>query len=415
MNLKFKVAANTLFQLLGKSASVISTLITTIIIARVYGPKDYGNFTLVTTYVALFYLISDFGMNAVVLEKFNNQEEKNQYFKNLLGLRLIWAMLLVFLSPSILSLLPQNQGFDFAVRIGIIAYCITVVSQAVITTTNALFQNLLRYDLAAIATLIGAVTNVMLVSFVAGRGYSLTYIILSYTISSVLSSVVCLGLAKLKDKEVNLTPSFNFQKYKEIFTKSLPLGITLVFNLIYFRADTFIIAMTRTQEEVGSYGLSYRFFEFVLVFPTFFMNSLFPHMLKIRNDLDLLNKVVYKSSRALFVLSVVCSLVFIIISPYLIYLSAGKSFSESVNALRILSLSFPSFFLSALYMWVLITFGKRKLLALIYGASMVINVLMNLVLIPILGITGAAITTVVGETIILLSTYNLSKKFLKNV
>src|SRR5207244_1517417 len=64
---------------------------------------------------------------------------------------------------------------------------------------------------------------------------------------------------------------------------SLPLGITLLFNLVYFRADSIILTLTRPTAEVGIYGLAYKVFEIVLVFPTFFMNAVYPLLLEKQN------------------------------------------------------------------------------------------------------------------------------------
>lgn len=411
--MKFKIAANTTFQLIGKIVTTLTTLITTILIARNYGPEGYGNFTLITTFIAFFYLIADFGLNAVVLEKLQNPEIKKDYFKNLSGLRIIWSLFLVFLSVSILSFLPREQGFNETVRLGIIIFSLTIISQSAVTTSNAVFQNLLRYDLSALSLLTGSLINLILVFLFSSRHMPLIYIILSFIAGSFINALSSLFFAKTKDKEISILPSFNFGKIKEIFTNSLPLGITLVFNLVYFRADTFIIALTRNQAEVGNYGLAYRFFEFVLVFPTFFMNSLYPIFLSNKENPEYLARLVSKSFKILLSISLFITTIFLVVSPNLISIAGADGFTESSLALRLLSLSFPVFFLSSLYMWLLITLGKRKILAVIYGLSMILNIVLNLILIPPLGIPAAAITTGLGETLILILTCYLSNKSLK--
>lgn len=411
--MKFKIAANTIYQLIGKAITTATTLIATIFIARTYGPQNFGNFTLITTYVALFYLIADFGFNAIVLEKIQNQNTKKEYFKTLLGLRLFWSFILVFLSISFLSLLPQTHGFNGAVRIGIIIFSLSIITQSLSTTANIIFQNKLRYDQASIALFAGSLLNLILIIFFTTHNAPLIFIIISFLLGNVLTSLTSLFLSKKTDSEIDLLPSFDFSKFKEIFISAIPLGITLVFNLIYFRADTFILALTRSQEEVGNYGLAYRFFEAVLVLPTFFMNSLYPLFLSVKNNPESLKKIVSKSFKILLIISTFTTIVLLIIAPNLISISGGAMFDQSTTALRLLSLSFPSFFLSALYMWLLITLGKRKTLAIVYGISMILNIVLNIIFIPIFGIPAAALTTLFGETIILLLTYFYSRHLLK--
>lgn len=409
--MKFKIALNTFFQLLGKGVTTLSTLITTILIAKSFGPEGFGNFTLITTFVAVFYLVADFGLNAIVIEKF--KEDKYKYFKNLLGLRILLSLVLIFICVSLLSLFPQNETFNLVVRFGIIAYSLSIISQGLITTANIIFQNNLRYDLSTISLLLGSVINLILVFFFTSQNLPLIFIILSLLIGNTVSALSSLFLAKQTDKEVSLVPSFDKKVFKNLFTSSFPLGITLIFNLIYFRADTFILALSKTSVDVGNYGLAYRFFEVVLVFPSFFMNSLYPALLSRKENIEVLKKTIEKAFVVLLISSVVITCVFEIFSPNLIMISGGNLYNQSTLALRLLSLSFPAFFLSSLYMWVLITLGKRKILSIVYGTSMILNIILNIIFIPAFGIFAAAIITGLCETLILILTFILSKKYLR--
>jgi O-antigen/teichoic acid export membrane protein len=77
-------------------------------------------------------------------------------------------------------------------------------------------------------------------------------------------------------------------------------------------------------------------------------------------------------------------------------------FTGSIAPLRVLALSAPFFFLTNLTMWLLITLGKQKILALIYGVSMILNILLNMVFIPHYGYMAAAWITLVSESILLI-------------
>ena len=90
-------------------------------------------------------------------------------------------------------------------------------------------------------------------------------------------------------------------------------------------------------------------------------------------------------------------------------------FAASVGALRILALGLPFFFVTAATMWGLITLKKQNILAGIYGISMLINIIGNIILIPTYGFTAAAWMTVVGEgLVLLLSVSVLYKVFTDN-
>src|SRR3972149_4780052 len=110
MNLKIKIVANTLVQTLGRFISSGTTFLITVLVARQFGAEGYGEFTKIMTYVALFYLISDFGFNAVALKQMTEKEEEaGKAFRNLLGLRLFGALFLIFLALAALNFLPYNS------------------------------------------------------------------------------------------------------------------------------------------------------------------------------------------------------------------------------------------------------------------------------------------------------------------
>ena len=93
MRTRTLVATNTLAQIVGKFITAGVTFITTILIARYYGVSGYGEFTKITAFIALFYLVSDFGFNAIVLRLISEQPKKeNYFFQNLLALRIVFSL-----------------------------------------------------------------------------------------------------------------------------------------------------------------------------------------------------------------------------------------------------------------------------------------------------------------------------------
>jgi len=176
----------------------------------------------------------------------------------------------------------------------------------------------------------------------------------------------------------------------------------LLFNLVYFRIDIFILSNFRTSAEVGLYGLAYQFFEAALAIPIFFSNAIYPLLANLYSENR--QKFQLQAKNWFFVLlciSVVLSIAVFAVS-FFIPLIFGKSFSASVPALQILSLGFPFFFISALFWHLLIIFDRQKLLTLIYGAGALFNLFANLIFIPKNGYIAASIITVLSEALITL-------------
>src|SRR4030042_2788522 len=104
MNTSFKLAYNTAIQLLGKAITVTSTLLITYLVAKSFSVEGYGNYTGILSYIALFYVFADFGLNAIfVRETGSDQEKQKDYFKNLLGLRLTASIFIAFAATAVLA------------------------------------------------------------------------------------------------------------------------------------------------------------------------------------------------------------------------------------------------------------------------------------------------------------------------
>ena len=425
-SLRSTLAWNTASQIVGRAVSAFTTLGITMLIARAYGTSGYGEFVKITTFVAFFYLLADFGFNALFLQKspISNQDVQpadDTGWRDLLGLRIFVSCFLVFVALAILALIPQGttQGYTGLVRIGILLFVPTIVFQALTTTANALFQKHLRYDLATIGIVVGSFVSLGLV-WVTTRGGVPSGImpgVVSLLIGSAATAIVGLRFVRTFVKSIHI--SFSFTRLTSLFVASLPLGLTLLFNLVYFHVDSVILTLTRSTAEVGIYGLVYKVFELPLVVPTFFMNALYPVMLQMKKrdlglnlpagkagikDLRIYNQefisLVSRSALFLFLISLILSLVLWFAAPLIVLIK--RDFLSGISALRILSLGLPFFFLSSLTMWILIAARKQTILAYIYGVSMLMNISLNILYIPVFGYMAAAWITVVSEAVVLL-------------
>ena len=164
---------------------------------------------------------------------------------------------------------------------------------------------------------------------------------------------------------------------------------------MYFRADAFLISYFRTPFDVGVYNVAYSVFQSALVLPTFIMNSYYPLMLKSFGNI----KYVGLSLLGLSFFGTFFTLVF---APLVIEVLTGGGFAGSVQSLQILSLGFPAYFLSSLFMWIFIAKGKYKEMFLLYTSGLFLNLILNFLYIPKYSFLAASWVTVISEYFILL-------------
>jgi len=394
--------------MLGKILGAGTTFLVSLLIARRFGPEGFGDFTKITTYVAFFFLLADFGLNAGYLQKTQADRTQVGWWPSLLGLRLAGSLILVFTALAILSLLPQGQeqGYTPLVRLGIILLAPSIIFQALITSANAIFQQKLRYSLAALAILAGSLVTLILVWWSTARSVSILSSVAAILMGSLITALVALFLARRLEGSGGL--SFTGDRLRQLLLPAVPLGLTLVFDLIYFRADSVILTLTRSTSEVGIYGLAYKVFEVPLVIPTFFMNVLYPLLLTRKQEFT---RLIRKSLILLLAGGIAAMVASWILAPALTLVR--PDFSSSIVPFRILTLGLPFFFLSALALWGLIALGKQWLLLAIYGPAMIINICLNLLLVPTYGYFAAAWITVGSEGLILLVSGSLLLNQLK--
>jgi O-antigen/teichoic acid export membrane protein len=243
------IAQNTFYQIIARSFTSLIGFLITLIIARKFGVLGYGDFTKITSYVALFYLIIDFGLNAFFLQY------EQAKLKHLFYLRLLISLGIFLLLNLLAQFLPHNAvlgtGFSEGERFGIFIFSLGIFAQSIILSASAIFQKTVNYFFYMIGTVIGSAVNLIVVLIFAFLNLSLIYILFGFVLSSFITSFILLYFAK----EKILPVSFNKEFSLKIMKASWPIGLMLIFNLVYFRADMILLSMFKTTIDVGIYGL----------------------------------------------------------------------------------------------------------------------------------------------------------------
>ncbi len=393
------IVRNTIAQLGTKLVSAGAVFFISILVASRAGASGYGDFTKITTYASFFFLAADFGLNAVMLQK----KDTRAWWQTLFTVRTAGSVFLVGGAILLLGLFPRGttDGYTPLVRTGIALFAPTIFFQSLLTTANAAFQRELRYDYATAAVSVGAVVSILLAFFLmrqtavpAAFAGSLSILAGSFVMATV-------SIAIARRLVGTLRFSWNWRQMRELIASSTPLGITLLFTIVLSHADSVILTLFRATNEVGIYGLAYKVFEVPLVIPTFVMNATYPLLLKARSDRRRMLRILRQTALFLGAGSVLAAVATWFGAP-LLPLIRGD-FSASIRPLRILSLSFPLFFISAVAMWGVIALQKQAALLWIYGAAMAANVVLNLLFVSKFGYLASAWITLVTEAIVLVA------------
>lgn len=404
------IASNTFFQLISKVITMTITFTLTIIISREYGSYGYGLFTLFQSFPVLFYMIADFGLNAIGTREISkNLKEINKIFNNVLFLRIFLSLFLVLVSIVATLFLYD----DVNVRYGLILGALIIVSQTLVSTTNIIFQIKLRYDLSSVSNVISYIFLLVSVLLLVSNKVDVAILNFIYVLASFIAFGINIYLLKRFDVRVDLNISREY--IKELVLMSWPLGLMFIFSQINFKADSIMLSLLKLPDlglnniqSVGVYGLPYKIFEVLLVVPTFIMNSTYPALLDSYN----LNIKKFKDNiiKTVAVMSVVGGLVsllgYLFINHFLTFEIIesifGPEFTYSKQLLLILFSGIFVFFITQPLSWFMVIRDKQKILPLIYAISAIFNVSMNYYLIPKYSFIASAYLTWISEGIILI-------------
>ncbi len=409
-----KIASNTIYQMVGKAATMSITILATILITRLYGREAYGEFSIMQSWPALVYIIVDFGLNAIATRELAKDFSKaSHYLGNILIMRFAFSMIFIVLMWILLSLFPYSAGLKFGVRISLFL----ILTQSLFTTTNIIFQTRLRYDLSTLSLISGYVFILAQILLFSYFRVSVVWLSFSYVVGGSITFMVALKFLR----KIGVSFSINYDKnlIKYLFWQTVPLGIMFVFSQLNFKEDELLLSVLKlpvkyglnNNESVAVYALPYKIFEVALVVPTFFMNAVYPFM--VRQMLEGEKKLKSTLSRvlgALVAAAILAALVGYVFSPLAISFLGGNQFGQSVLVLRILLGGLIFYYLSQPLSWLLVTLNKQIYLPYIYLIAAVFNLAANLYFIPRYSFYGAAVITHLSEAFILVMLIFAAKK-----
>ncbi len=181
---------------------------------------------------------------------------------------------------------------------------------------------------------------------------------------------------------------------------------------IYLKIDQIMLKNMLNIDSVGLYAVAVKLSEFWYIIPVIISQSLFPAIIKSRN----LSAIKYERRMQrlydlLTLISVSIAIIFTFFSDFIVVKAFGDEFIKSGDILSIhIWAGIFVFYGTARGKWIIVENLQKKVI-FIHLASTILNILFNLILIPIYGGLGAAIATLFSYALSCISTGILIKEF----
>jgi O-antigen/teichoic acid export membrane protein len=216
----------------------------------------------------------------------------------------------------------------------------------------------------------------------------------------LVSVIIHLGilLKYLREEKLDLHLRFDFRVLKKILNSSIPIGMGLIFVLIYDRLDILIIEKFLSFEAVAVYSIAYSLYKVPTIISGVILTPVFTDL---SNSYSLNNKIekheVLLVSLILLIISVSAILLVNIFGEEIILFFYSSKYSFSIPYLKYLVFALPGLFFNNLTGVIGNSIRKEKIPMISAGAGAVVHIMINVLLIRFYGLWGAVAATIISE------------------
>ena len=405
-----KIAKNTGVIIIGDIIFKLISLLVTIYLARYLGIVGFGKYNFVFAYLAFFNIITDLGLQQILVREMAREPSSApKLIGNAYIIRIILTVFAIALAIVVITLM--SYPIDTTLYVYIAAFTLLFISFSDFYAT--IFQANLVMEYRVISKLAFKFISAGLVLYLIFTGGTLTEIILVMVFSEMIKALLHYYFSR---KFVKPVFTIDFGLWKRLLKESFPLAFTSVIWIIYFRIDVVMLSMMKGDVAVGLYSAAYRLSEPLSLIPAALVISLFPIMsTSFKESKGNLVKVYRFGLKYILIIMLPIAVGVAFIADRTILLIYEPEFASSAIALRILVWAVLFGSVNYIMLDLLVAIDRQILNIWTMGAGAVVNVILNLILIPIMSFTGAAITTVVTNALICVVCFYFVSKHLQKI
>ncbi len=413
-----RIGKNFSFLTIGNVIQKILSLLMVIYIARELGVEDFGLYSFIFSFVMFFTVFGDLGISALVPREIAKDRSRAG---ELIGRAFVIKIFLfviviigIFVSGNLLNF------FDGAKYPPYVVFLILVAGFSLLFDSMAsLFRSVffafqeMQYEL-----FVNSFYKVVLVGCTIGvlfLGYGLKEVFFVAVFSSFFNFVLSSFI--VTKKFIKIKFSFDLKKYKQLLIWGLPFSFMFIFMTLYGMADSVMLSILKGNISVGYYSAALRLINTLSFVPITFMSVVFPVMAYFyASSNKSVSVIVEKSLKYLLIIILPIAFSTTLLSGRiigLIYPTSGiNDFAPASTALTILIWFSVFNFLNLVFLNALQSTAFEKKAFFIVGITLIINIFLNLILIPRYDFAGAAFASVLSEMVLLiLGAYFVSKHF----
>lgn len=386
---------NTGWLFFGKMASMLAAFFVGAYIARYLGPAQYGLLSYASSFAGLFAIFASLGIDSILnRELVSRPENKEKLLGSGFIIKIVGSILAIVLIVITLFFIKADWTTDVLIIISALSFVFNAFGVIdIYFQSQVLAKNTVRVQI--ISLIITSSLKILFIFLHLG----IIYFAIAYLVDAFILATGFIISYKKTGLHIS---KWKFDKgiIKMLIKNSWPLIFSGVAAAIYMKIDQVMIKNMMGNEAVGLYSVASKISEVWYFIPSLICASLFPAIVNAKNT----NRVVYEKRlqnlySLMFYISTLIAIPISILASFIIVNLFGIEYLGSVSALKIHIWAGVGVFWGYAITQYLITENYTKIYLAITTIGAVLNIILNLILIPKYGINGAAIATVVSYII----------------
>lgn len=367
------------------------------LVARYLGVEKFGIWSFALTIVTLINIIPYFGLDNIIIKKMSQDDgESSELIANSITLKFVLSGIATLLT-ILIGFYHQFTNPDLFLLLVIMSI---VFFFKPFDVFDQYFQSKVLSKYVVISKIVGFTLSSLLKILFVFYSASIFWFSLSYLAEFFGIAALLFFFYFIKNKSDRLIFNWNKKLIKDLIKESYPLVLSTLAVWIYLKVDQLMIKELLDYNELGYYSVAVRMSEATYFLPTIIVSTFFPKMAAFAiNDKKKFEEKFKRLVSVLIYASLTTSFLCSILSPLIIKFCFGEQYNNSIEILKIHFWSLVFVSLGTLMSRYYIINGLQKYVLLNTTVGCVINILLNLLLIPELNGLGAAITTLISYSI----------------
>ena len=388
---------NSVFLFGGNAISAVISFVITIYIARILPLADFGSYITVISFVTLFGIFTDFGINTVVIrEGAKNPEDTHSLIFSTMGLKYLLS-LASMLAVIVFALFTP---YTFEVKALIVLMSITLLMGGVGSMFSAVFniyQDMKYISIIQIAERLtfASFAFVFLVVGLGVPGVILAVIIAAF-VSLTLNFVIS---QRIHEYRLNFRPILDSKTRSAILMPAFWFGIAGLLGTVWQRVDTIMLSLLANMTQVGLYTPAVNYVGIGDMAVLALTGAFFPIISRTVHERIITKRELSKYLGYFAVAGLVIVAITYAFGGELMILAFGPKFTESIVFINILVIGFAVNLITIPTALMLDATNNQKVHVVNATYLTGTNIGLNWILIPTLGALGAAYATTISQSL----------------